>query len=45
VVWVLPFRTVFRGIAHPDPDAPPEKGQAEGRTPPPDGGPGGSPGP
>ena len=24
VIWVLPFRAVFRGIGQPDPAAPPE---------------------
>ncbi|KIT17685.1 DUF2842 domain-containing protein [Jannaschia aquimarina] len=24
IVWVFPFRSVFRGVAKPDPDAPPE---------------------
>ncbi len=24
VVWVLPFRSIFRGVARPDPDAPPD---------------------
>jgi hypothetical protein len=37
IVWALPFRAVFRGIGQPDPEAQPEKSQAEGRTPPPDG--------
>ncbi len=26
VVWILPFRAVFRGIGQPDPDAPKDGG-------------------
>jgi hypothetical protein len=26
ILWILPFRFVFRGIGQPDPDAPAEKG-------------------
>ena len=25
VLWILPFKTVFKGIGQPDPDAPPEE--------------------
>ena len=27
VIWVLPFRAVFRGVGQPDPAQPPEKDQ------------------
>ena len=25
IVWVLPFKSLFKGIGQPDPDAPPEE--------------------
>ena len=28
VVWILPFRAIFRGTAKPDPDAPPPEDDA-----------------
>ena len=28
VIWVLPFRAVFRGVGQPDPAAPPETSAA-----------------
>jgi predicted membrane channel-forming protein YqfA (hemolysin III family) len=31
VVWVLPFRSVFRGVGQVDPDAPPSADTAGGR--------------
>jgi hypothetical protein len=24
ILWILPFRFIFRGVAQPDPDAPPK---------------------
>lgn len=27
IVWILPFKSVFKGIGQPDPDAPPEDNQ------------------
>ena len=28
VIWVLPFKAIFRGTSKPDPDAPPEDDSA-----------------
>ncbi|PCJ05240.1 MAG: hypothetical protein COB16_16260 [Rhodobacteraceae bacterium] len=25
IVWILPFKSLFRGIGQPDPDAPPDQ--------------------
>ena len=33
VIWVLPFRAVFRGVGQPDPEKPVEQDQAEGPHP------------